>query len=128
MIEIDWDYLQRITRRKVLLNTHRGLCIGWDELTRLAIRELYEEVMINQLPKRFPHMFSIRQSEFPNRVIGCQYSVKVADLGEDYMPATLAENVEEDFDFMCPDANGEYRLRAYRLLVIRCLRSLVFIH
>ncbi|KAL9640122.1 MAG: hypothetical protein Q9204_000839 [Flavoplaca sp. TL-2023a] len=101
-IEIDWDYLQRIERRKVLLNTHRDLCIGWNEPARLAIRELYEEVMINQLPKRFPQVFSIRQSEFSNGVTSCQYSVKIADLSEDYMLAMLSENVEEDFYFMCP--------------------------
>ena len=112
-IEIDWNYLQRIKRRKVLLNTHRDLCIGWNEPARLGIRELYEEVMINQLPKRFPQMFSIQQSEFFNHVAGCQYSVKIAELNEDYMLATLAENVEEDFYFMCPDADGEYRIQAY---------------
>ncbi|KAL8980568.1 MAG: hypothetical protein Q9205_004385 [Flavoplaca limonia] len=122
-IEIDWNYLQRIKQRKVLLNTHRDLCIGWNEPARLAIRELYEEVMINQLPKRFPQMFSIRQSEFSNGATGCQYSVKIVDLSEDYMLATLAENVEEDFYFMCPDANGEYRLQAYSSCIPQGLLS-----
>lgn len=112
-IKIDWNYLDRINRRKFLLKNHPEFCICWNEPTRLAIRELYEEVMIKQLPKRFPTMFSIRQGVLSNHVTGCKYSVKMADLSEEYMLESLAENVEEDFYFMCPDADGEYRLHAY---------------
>ncbi|KAL8766976.1 MAG: hypothetical protein Q9209_006388 [Squamulea sp. 1 TL-2023] len=112
-IKIDRNYLERIKRRKVLLNSHHRFCIESNELARLAIRELYEQVMIHQLPKRFPTLFSIRRSVFTNHVTGSKYSVKVADLDERYMLEALAENVEEDFYFMCPDADGEYRLQAY---------------
>ncbi|KAL8665431.1 MAG: hypothetical protein Q9168_007708 [Polycauliona sp. 1 TL-2023] len=102
-----------INRRKFLLKNHPEFCIGWNEAARLVIRELYEEVMIKQLPKRFPTIFSIRRGIFSNLVTGCKYSVKMADLSEEYMLETLAENVEEDFYFMCPDPDGEYRLQAY---------------
>lgn len=112
-IKIDRHYLERINRRKELLRNNHQFCIGSNELARLAIRELYGEVMVNQLPKRFPTMFSIRRGVFTNHITGCKYSVSIVDLDDTYMLDTLAENVEEDFYFMIPDGNGEYRLQAY---------------
>lgn len=108
-IKIDCNYLERIERRKALLDSHHEFCIGYNEPTRLAVRELYEEVMIKQIPRRFPTIFSIRQNDFTNHVTGCRSSIKIADLKEEYMLEALAENVEEDFYFMCPHADCEYR-------------------
>ncbi|KAI4280014.1 MAG: hypothetical protein L6R38_004795 [Xanthoria sp. 2 TBL-2021] len=99
-IKIDCNYLERIERRKALLDSHHEFCIGYNEPTRLAVRELYEEVMIKQIPRRFPTIFSIRQNDFTNHVTGCRSSIKIADLKEEYMLEALAENVEEDFYFM----------------------------
>ncbi|KAI4123334.1 MAG: hypothetical protein LQ338_005316 [Usnochroma carphineum] len=112
-IKIDRRYLERIDRRKYLLKNKQRFCVESNAIARPAIEELYEEVMINQLPKRFPNMFTIRRGTFTNHVTGCRYSIDIRRLNDAYMLNALAENVEEDFYFMCPDDNGEYRLQAY---------------
>ncbi|KAL8701026.1 MAG: hypothetical protein Q9201_005128 [Fulgogasparrea decipioides] len=112
-IKIDQGYLKRINRRKFLLTNEQDFCIGSNRVARPAIEELYIEIMVNQLPKRFPTMFSAGRTTFINHVTGAKYSLNVAKLDDQYMLTALAENVEEDFYCMCPDVDGEYRLQAY---------------
>ncbi|KAL8731982.1 MAG: hypothetical protein Q9181_004119 [Wetmoreana brouardii] len=112
-IKIDQGYPERINRRKLLLKNEQDFCIGSDRVARPAIEELYIEIMVNQLPNRFPTMFSVKRRTFINHVTGAKYSLNVAKLNDKYMLNALAENVEEDFYFMCPDADGDYRLQAY---------------
>ncbi|KAL9602772.1 MAG: hypothetical protein Q9219_001615 [cf. Caloplaca sp. 3 TL-2023] len=112
-IKIDHGYLERINRRKSLLKTDQQFCIGSNMVSRPAIEELYEEVMIKQLPRRYPNIFSVKRGTFTNHVTGCKYSVNIRCLDERYMLNALAENVEEDFYFMCPDEESEYRLQAF---------------
>lgn len=112
-IKIDNLYLKRINHRKDLLRTEQDLCVGSNEGAFPAIRELYTEIMINQLPKGFPSTFSTKRGTFVNHITGCKYSINCETLDARYMLNTLAENVEEDFYFMVPDEDGEYRLQAY---------------
>ncbi|KAI4185031.1 MAG: hypothetical protein L6R41_004375 [Letrouitia leprolyta] len=112
-IQVDQNYLERINYRRILLKNEQRYCIGSIPASRPAIEELYEEVMINHLPKRFPNMFSIEDNIFTNHVTRCRYLIDVSALTEAYMLNVLAENVEEDFYFMCSDGNGEYRLQAF---------------
>ena len=112
-ISIDQGYLERINRRKSLLYTDHELCVGSTDVARPAVEELYTEIMIKHLPSRFPTMFSIERGIFLNHTTGSKYSLDVKCLDEKYMLNTLAENVEEDFYFMCPDANGDFRLQAF---------------
>ncbi|KAI4176392.1 MAG: hypothetical protein LQ343_001131 [Gyalolechia ehrenbergii] len=58
-------------------------------------------------------MFSTEGGIFTNHTTGSRYSVKFPLLDDTYMLNTLAENVEEDFYFMCPDRDGEHRLEAF---------------
>ncbi|KAL8715169.1 MAG: hypothetical protein Q9220_001127 [cf. Caloplaca sp. 1 TL-2023] len=112
-IKIDSEYLNRINRRKCLLKNYPEFCVGSNEAARPAIRELYDEVMNNHLPKRFPTMFFLKRGILTNRITRCKYFTKADELDDTYMLNALAENVEEDFYFMCPDSDGEYRLQAY---------------
>ena len=112
-IDIDCYYLERIKRRKHLLINHPVMCARGNPLARPAVKELFVEIMINQLPQRFPKMFSAIRGTFMNHVTSCKYSLETETLSDEYMLNALAENVEEDFYFMCPDSHGEYRLQAY---------------
>ncbi|KAL8934483.1 MAG: hypothetical protein Q9211_005206 [Gyalolechia sp. 1 TL-2023] len=112
-IKIDHNYLKHISYRKFLLETEQQYCIGSNPRSRLAIEELYEAIMINHLPKRFPNMFSLKGDIFTNHVTNCKYMIETRRLDDTYMLRVLAENVEEDFYFMCPDEDGEYRLHAF---------------
>ena len=112
-IKIDNQYLKRIHLRKALLHRSPEFCLESTPTARPAIEELYEEIMIKQLPYRFPTMFSVKRGILTNRVTGCTYSLNARRLSDQYMLNALAENVEEDFYFMVPDAEGDYRLQAY---------------
>lgn len=91
--------------------------IGTGALVDPATEELYEEIMIDYLPKRYPTIFEKRGREVYNRVTGSSYPLFTASLSPKRMLELLGENVEEDFYFMCPDANdGEFRLEVMSLV------------
>lgn len=48
-----------------------------------------------------------------NLATGLCYLVDVTDLEPAEMLYHLSQNVEEDFYFMCPDFDGQFRLRRY---------------
>lgn len=112
-IRIDRNYLERTALRKKLVADHPEICVGTSEIANPAIRELYEEVMLDLLPKRFPTMFRIKGDMFHNFVTGGRHRISSALLDHASMLQHLAENVEEDFYFMVPDAQGEFVLQGF---------------
>ena len=56
-IRVDRGYKQRIRDREALIQNHATDIVGTGKLVDPAIAELYEEVMVDYLPKRFPTMF-----------------------------------------------------------------------
>ena len=112
-IRIDRHYLERIALHKKLLSDHPEICLGISEIAHPAIRELYEEVMLDLLPKRFPSMFRIKGDMFHNVVTGTRHCISSALLDHASMLRHLAENVEEDFFFMVPDAQDEFVLQGF---------------
>lgn len=112
-IRIDRNYLERIALRKNLLTYYPKICIGTSETANPAVRELYEEVMLDLLPKRFPRMFRIRRDMFHNLVTGTRHRISSALQDPASMLRHLAENVEEDFYFMVPDAQEEFVLQGF---------------
>ena len=112
-IRIDRNYLERIALRKTLLAEHPDICVGTSEKANPAVRELYEEVILDLLPKRFPRMFRIRGDVFHNLVDGTQHRISSALSDHASMLRHLAENVEEDFYLMVPDAQKEFVLHGF---------------
>ena len=112
-IRIDRNYLERTVLRKKLLAENPEVCLGTSETANPAIRELYEEVMLDLLPKRFPTMFQIKGDVFYNLVNGTRHRISSALLDHTSMLRHLAENVEEDFYFMVPDAQDEFVLQGF---------------
>lgn len=112
-IRIDRKYLERTALRKKLLAEHPEVCVGTSEIANPAIRELYEEVMLDLLPKRFPSMFRIKGDTFHNVVTGTRHRISSTLLDHTSMLRHLAENVEEDFYFMVPDAQDEFVLQGF---------------
>jgi len=86
---------------------------GTNEVVNPAIEELYEEIMIKYLPHRYPKMFEIVGNTFKNLATGSDYSINLAQLDHTTMLRNLSENAEEDFFFMCPDGEGDFRLQGY---------------
>lgn len=112
-IRIDRHYLERIALRKKLVTQHPETCVGTSEIANPAVRELYEEVMLDLLPKRFPTMFRIKGDVFYNLLTGSRHRISSALLDHTSMLRHLAENVEEDFHFMVPDAQDEFVLQGF---------------
>ncbi|KAL6859660.1 hypothetical protein J3F83DRAFT_748510 [Trichoderma novae-zelandiae] len=112
-IRIDSGYPDRIRQRQTIMREHAGDAIGTGPIVNPAIAELYEEVMANHLPARYPTMFRIEASRLLNSVTGKSHSVNAADLTHAEMLRNLGESVEEDFYIMCPDEQGEIRLQGY---------------
>ena len=112
-IRIDCNYLERITLRKNLVKLHPEICMGTSETANPAVRELYEEVMLDLLPKRFPGMFQIKGDVFHNLVTGTRHRISSTLLDHVSMLRHLAENVEEDFYFMVPDVQDEFVLQGF---------------
>lgn len=112
-IRIDRNYLERIALREKLIVEHPEICVGTSEKANPAIRELYEEVMLDLLPKRFPMIFRIKGDMFHNLVTGTRHRISSALLNHASMLRHLAQNVEEDFYFMVPDAQDEFVLQGF---------------
>jgi hypothetical protein len=113
-IRMDNGYSQRIRDRKEPLTAQPHYTIGTGPLLDPAIEELYHEIMVDYLPKRYPTLFSEKGGIVQNRVTGSSYPLSTSNLSPKSMLELLGENVEEDFYFMCPDAeDGQFRLRGY---------------
>ncbi|KAI1466550.1 uncharacterized protein F4812DRAFT_83103 [Daldinia caldariorum] len=113
-IRMDRGYLARIEERLPLIRNKPEFTIGTGEAVNPAIEELYEEIMIRYLPARFPTMFETQGGMLvKNLATGTTYPLTTKGLTHAQMLAYMGENVEEDFYFMCPDPNGDFRLQGY---------------
>ncbi|KAJ5982835.1 hypothetical protein N7481_004934 [Penicillium waksmanii] len=112
-IRIDSGYLKRLEERRILVEEKPELTIGTGNIVDPAIKELYEEIMIKYLPQRFPTMFKVCGNVVENVTTGSNYPSMTAGLSPAVMLRYISNNVEEDFYFMCPDPDGQFRLRGY---------------
>ena len=112
-IRIDRDYLDRMTYRKQLVEGFPTVCLGASKASYPAIRELYEEILLDLLPKRFPTMFQINGDVFYNLVTNSHHSISTALRDHTTMLQHLATNVEEDFWFMVPNEQNEFVLQGF---------------
>ncbi|KAI3341459.1 hypothetical protein F4824DRAFT_515041 [Ustulina deusta] len=112
-IRIDRGYLARIQERLALIKNKPEFTIGTGEKVNLAIQELYEEIMVRYLPARYPTMFQARGNVVENLATGTTYPLTTTELTHAQMLTYMGENVEEDFYFMCPDPDDQYRLQGY---------------
>lgn len=110
---MDRGYLARIQEREPLIRDKPNFTVGAGPLVDPAIEELYTEIMIDYLPHRYPTIFKTSGQTVHNLVTGSSYPLSTANLTPEKMLQLLGMNVEEDFYFMCPDEEGEYRLRGY---------------
>ena len=88
-------------------------CLGSSRFAHSAVRELYEEVMLNVLPQRYPSMFRIKYDVSTNVVTGLHHCVSEALEDPLTMLRHLAENVEEDFYLVYLNDEEEYVLIAF---------------
>ena len=113
-IRIDFGYLDRIAERRALIERIPEYTIGAGPLVNPAIEELYSEILLDYLPRRYPTIFCQHDKAIHNKLTGESYPLSLQGLSPERMLELLGVNVEEDFYFMCPDpSDGEFRLRGY---------------
>ena len=102
-----------MTYRKQLVKDFPTVCVGGSKASYPAIRELYEEIILDLLPKRFPTIFQIKGDVFYNLVTNSHHIISTALRDHTTMLQHLATNVEEDFWFMVPNEQNEFILQAF---------------
>ena len=112
-IRIDCNYLDRMIYRKQLVDNFQKVCLGASKASYPAIRELYEEIILDLLPKRFPTIFRIKGDVFYNLVTGSHHIISTALTDYTAMLQHLATNVEEDFWLMVPNERNEFILLGF---------------
>jgi hypothetical protein len=108
---MDRGYLSRIEERERLIQCQPESTVCTGPLANPAIEELYIEMMINYLPHRYPTIFKTSGKTVYNTITGSTYPLSTAGLSPERMLQLLGVNVEDDFFFMCPESDGEFRLR-----------------
>ena len=93
-IRMDSGYLARIKERLPLIRDHAAETVGTGPIVNPVIEELYEEIMIKYLPKRYSTMFQVKGRQVLNLVTGSIYPLLTAGLTPKRMLELLGENVE----------------------------------
>jgi len=92
---------------------HPDITIGTSTAANAAIAELYEDLTLNFLPRRYPTIFRLNGPTFENLVTRTLYPIPAAKKDPAEMLRQLGENVEEDFYFMCRTGHDEFSLQGY---------------
>ncbi|CZT04640.1 uncharacterized protein RAG0_11036 [Rhynchosporium agropyri] len=112
-IEMDRNYLDRITLRKEIMREHHDIAIQAKPEVKPAIDELYTWLLNEYLPTRYPTMFSVTSLGLLNHTtsthIPFQPSPDPAKTFE-----ILGENLDEDFLILLASDDGDsYMLKGF---------------
>ncbi|KAM0258001.1 hypothetical protein ACHAQJ_004044 [Trichoderma viride] len=107
LITIDTDYLDRVSLRRQLISQHGDIVHGCFPAGVEAVGELYQFLLRDYLPTRFPTMFRLQDQgrRFENLVTGQTFATAVP---EDPAAAlrVLGETVEEDMFLLMGEPEG----------------------
>ncbi|KAL6903923.1 hypothetical protein GGI43DRAFT_306737 [Trichoderma evansii] len=107
LITVDTDYLNRVSLRRQIISQHGELVHACLPAGAEAVRELYQLLLQDYLPSRFPTMFQLQDQgrRFKNLVTGQTFPTAVP---EDPAAAlrTIAETVEEDMFLLVGEPEG----------------------
>ncbi|KAI5818080.1 hypothetical protein BZA77DRAFT_343188 [Pyronema omphalodes] len=112
LIMLDRNYRMRLAKRRHLMRTHHNTT-GCLPHASWAVNEFYTYLISNHLPTRFPTVFSKSPSGtlVLNQTTSDTYPV-IPQSSQNALTA-LGENLDEDFVFLVPDAEGVYRVGAF---------------
>ncbi|KAG7105073.1 hypothetical protein HYQ44_016385 [Verticillium longisporum] len=107
LISMDERYLKRIEYRRELMAEHAGTVLGVVPGGEAPVRELYDYLLRQYLPVRFPLMFqlSARDTQLTNSVTGRSFPTKPPAETLEAL-RILGEIVEEDLVFLVPSPEG----------------------
>ncbi|KAL1866261.1 hypothetical protein Plec18167_009101 [Paecilomyces lecythidis] len=112
LIEIDRNYLDRITLRKKIMEEHPETVLGAKERVRPVVDEFYTWLVGNYLPTRYPRMFQLHPpvGEKPallhNLVTDDRYHLVPKERAIDTL-RDMGGLVEDDLLFLMPSEDGD---------------------
>lgn len=119
LIEMDRNYLDRITLRKRLIAEHTEDVVAALAVSKPAVDEFYTWIVGAYLPTRFPTMFQLRlnpetqMTELFSHVTGAYHSLVPEDDPQASL-AALGGLVEDELLFLMPTDDGDsYELKAF---------------
>ncbi|KAI9873356.1 MAG: hypothetical protein M1830_000504 [Pleopsidium flavum] len=114
-IQIDKNYLSRITLRKQILSTHPQTVLGANTCVQPAVNELYVWLMTTYLPTRFPLLFTLNTEKqtLHNTSNDDTYPLDPPSSPLETL-RILGTALEDDFLFLHPSDDGDgYALQGF---------------
>ncbi|KAI9927591.1 hypothetical protein AWENTII_006421 [Aspergillus wentii] len=115
LIEMDKNYLDRITLRRIIIHNHPEAVLAAESCAKPAIDEFYIWLVGTFLPTRFPRMFRLDQhaSILHSLVTDERLSIFPADSPVDTL-RILGSLVDDDLLFLLPSSDGDgYTLKGF---------------
>lgn len=118
-IEIDCDYKTQISERAQIVDSHSDKVLGITPSGRSPASELFNEIVFNHLPRRFPGIFSLSadRGTLKNNITKTSIPSKPASHETESVRSSLrdlAVSVVEDLFILRPDAaTGKHHLCAF---------------
>ncbi|KAK0510896.1 hypothetical protein JMJ35_006448 [Cladonia borealis] len=118
-IEIDSKYRTQIIERTNILESHSEQTLGTTPAADHIVSELYREIIFQQLPQRFPTVFSLSADKrtINNNITGLSFPSKPLTKKTDHGISSLrilAVNIVEDLFVLRPDIkSGKHLLCAF---------------
>ncbi|KAH7417368.1 hypothetical protein BKA64DRAFT_739900 [Cadophora sp. MPI-SDFR-AT-0126] len=113
LIEMDRNYLDRITLRKQIMQEHHDIAIQARPEVKHAIDELYTWLINIYLPTRYPTMFSVTSLGLLNHTTAQHLPLQPSSSPVKTFEI-LGENLDEDILILLPSDDGDgYSLKGY---------------
>jgi hypothetical protein len=107
LIVIDKTYLENIERRRQIIAEHGKMVHGLIPEGDDSVRELYEFLMVDYLPVRYPTLFQLSADEraLHNLATGKSFPTSAIEPLEESL-RIISETVEDDFFLLHETPNG----------------------
>ncbi|CAG8014546.1 unnamed protein product [Penicillium salamii] len=118
LIEMDKNYLERITLRENLIEQYPDQVSAADDSAKPAIDEFYIWLVSTYLPTRFPLMFQLQPQNEKSQLLHCSVTGRDYSLEPDASAIVtlrlMGGLVDDDLLFLLPSEDGDgYKLRAF---------------
>ena len=118
LIEMDKNYLERITLRKKLIEEHSEIVSAAEETAKPAVDEFYVWLVGTYLPTRFPLMFQLQQQDGKVTLLHSTVTGEYCSLEPEANPLItlriMGGLIDDDLLFLLPSEDGDgYTLKAF---------------
>ncbi|GME21917.1 uncharacterized protein LTHEOB_2279 [Neofusicoccum parvum] len=112
LIEMDWNYLNRVSWRQKIIQDHPETVVGAEDICEPAINEFYTWLLGTYLPTRFPRMFRLSTAQkgvttvLRSLVTGEEFCLDPPEKPVDALKI-VGRLVDDDFQFLVRSEDGD---------------------